>query len=162
MKHYPQDLRDAMVSKMCMPGGPSAPRLSQETGIPIATLYSWKRKLGGTPLAKDKRSQDWTPEEIIEILFESKGLSEEKLGRYLRDKGLHSHDLEEWKSSLSPKQKGRPKLDPEIVELRAEKKKLEREVRRKDKALAEASALLILKKKAEAIWGISEEEDEQD
>jgi len=42
--------------------------------------------------------------------------------------------------------------------MKAKNKKLESELRRKDKALAEASALLILKKKANLIWGESEDD----
>lgn len=154
-----------MVAKLCSPNGPSAYTLSRETGIPTPTLYLWKKRMGGVLLAKNKRSQDWTPEEIIEILFETKSLSDEELGKYLREKGLHSHDLEEWKESLSnstTKKKGRPKLDPELMESRVKIKELERNIRRKDRALAETHARLVLQKKMQEIWGTGDEDEEQD
>lgn len=159
MQHYSLDIKETMVSKLCSPGGPSALRLAKETGISQTSLCKWKRELGGEQLSRNKRSQDWTIEDKIKILFETQSLSEKELGVYLREKGLHSHDLQEWKESLGGTKRGRPKLDSELVSLRKEKKELERELRRKDKALAEASAILILKKKAAAIWGTGEDDE---
>ena len=48
-------------------------------------------------------------------------------------------------------------LQSENKKLKNENKQLALELRRKEKALAEAAALLILKKKADLIWGVDEE-----
>ena len=72
--------------------------------------------------------------------------------------GLYAHELTTWKTELmAPKKTGdnSAAIKAELNEMKAKNKKLESELRRKDKALAEASALLILKKKANLIWGES-------
>jgi hypothetical protein len=83
-------------------------------------------------------------------------LSEEERGAFLRRSGLHSDNLAEWKRTcvdalLSSREERASRV--EVAEANRRIKELERELSRKDKALAEASALLILKKKADLIWG---------
>ena len=72
-----------------------------------------------------------------------------------RENGLYSFQLTAWKESfMSPKTEDKNQsLIAEVKALRTENKKLKQDVRRKDAALSEASALLILKKKAAMIWG---------
>jgi trans-2-enoyl-CoA reductase len=88
-------------------------------------------------------------------------MNENEIGEFLRSNGLHANELEEWKqlfySALKPV--GRPKLDPELVELRADKKELEKDLKRKDKALAEMSARVILLKKSHLLFGVNEEDE---
>ena len=86
-------------------------------------------------------------------MSETLSTSETETGVYLRKEGLHSHQVEEWRGQVlasleATKKRGTAKdgRDERI-------KELEREVLRKDKALAEASALLILQKKVSLIWG---------
>ena len=93
------------------------------------------------------------------MVVESRGLSDEDLGAFLRKEGLHQAQLEEWtataRSSLSAR-KGAKKASAESKRIR----ELERELRRKEKALAEAAALLVLKKRAQAIWGDEDDDTE--
>jgi transposase len=148
-----------MVRKLMQPGAPSATSLAKEVGITQATLSRWIRKHGTmVAMEKGKRSSDWTPEEKLRAIVETAHLTDEELGSYLREKGLHAANLEEWrKQSLLGMTEaalgGRRKKDPNAQRI----KELERELLRKDKALAEASALLILKKKVEAIWGVEDD-----
>ncbi len=101
-----------------------------------------------------KRPQDWTAEEKLQAVIEAVGLPEAELGEFLRRQGLHEAQLQQWRDGVlagleqHPK-RGSKKSSPEARRVR----ELERELARKDKALAEAAALLILKKKAQAIWG---------
>lgn len=111
-------------------------------------------------MAKQKTSKRWTPEEKLKALSETHGMSEEELGVYLRREGLHSHQLNEWREEilkgLAPvARKPSVKKDERDEKIKA----LERELRRKDKALAEASALLILQKKIDLIWGGKDEDE---
>jgi transposase-like protein len=107
-------------------------------------------------LKLQKRPQDWTAEQKYQVVLDAAGLSEEELGAFLRRKGLHQVQLEQWRSrategameALSRKHSSR-KNTAEARRIR----NLERELRRKEKALAETAALLVLKKKAAAIWG---------
>ena len=113
---------------------------------------------------KQRRPDDWSPQERLQAVFESQGMDEDQLGAFLRKNGLHSNNLVDWKAealSEAAKKKvpGRPRKNPELVAAEEEIKKLKRDLRRKEKALAEQTALVILKKKAQEIWG-AEEEDE--
>ena len=155
MTNYPMALRETMVRKLTRPGGPSATALAKEVGISQGTLSRWIRECGiVAPMKKGKSSNSWTPEEKLKAIVETSLLADEELGKYLREQGLHSAKLEEWRerglaSMMGAGSNGRRKKDPKDQRI----KELEREVRRKDKALAEASALLILKKKVQTIWG---------
>jgi transposase-like protein len=93
---------------------------------------------------------------------EAAALSDDELGEFLRREGLHEEQLEQWREMLiqaAPEVFGkrrRKKTSPETKRIR----ELEKELPRKDKALAEAAALIVLKKKAQAIWG--DEDDDTD
>ena len=139
-----------------------------------SSLSSWLREAGKVVVMtkNDKstrgkeqaprRPKDWSVEEKMRVLTEAASLPPEKLGDLLRREGLHEADLEQWSQSvrevLSAQSVKRSRSNNAKDKKRI--KALERELRRKDKALAEAAALLILKKKAQAIWG--DEEDDTD
>jgi hypothetical protein len=106
-----------------------------------------------------KRPNDWSAEEKLKVVMAAASLNEEQLGVFLREKGLHMAHLEQWRMQMldglqhgSSKQRARGKNE-DTKRIRA----LEKELRRKDKALAETAALLVLKKKVQEIW-----EDEDD
>jgi len=100
---------------------------------------------------KERRPQDWTAEEKLNAILEYEKLNDEERGKYLRERGLHSIHIERWKEEIIKELKS-SKLNKK--DLRDKKiKELEKELRRKDKALAETAALLVLKKKAQDIWG---------
>jgi transposase-like protein len=107
-------------------------------------------------LTNMKRPQDWSAEEKLAAVLEAASLSEDELGVFLRSRGLHDAQLQQWRDQMLIG------LEPKPFK-RAETKRiqeLEKELRRKDKALAETAALLVLKKKAQAIWG--DEDDDTD
>jgi len=152
-----------MVRRMAGPESISATALSREAGVAQPTLSRWLREARSvSPMsnAKDeskksrKSPQRWTPEEKLRAVMQASTLSEEELGAFLRSEGLHAADLEAWrKAALSvlgnvPKRGGR-KASPEAKKIRA----LEKDLHRKDKALAEVTALLALQKKLETLWG---------
>ena len=164
MHKYSETIKETRVKKLSAPGAQSAAELSRETGISQTTISKWLRDYGKLSVMKtDNKKQSRSAEEKFEIILHTQGMSEPEFGKYLRKEGLHSADIERWKqdclTGISSGNKGRPRKDPEIVRLEKKEKDLKREIRRKDKALAEASALLILKKKAEAIWGADEDEE---
>lgn len=100
-----------------------------------------------------RRPQDWTAEEKYAVMIEAASLPDEELGAFLREKGLHQANLKQWRQEMLTalgESKTRPsKPSAETRRIR----ELERELARKEKALAEAAALLLLKKKAQALWG---------
>ena len=109
---------------------------------------------------REKRPQDWTVQERFAALLETATLDESALGEWCRRReGLPTHHLEQWKPAAMAGM-GRSKQSPEQVQsrrLQEENRRLKKELRRKEKALAETSALLVLKKKAEEIWGDDED-----
>jgi len=154
---HSEKFKSRLVSKMVGPYAVSASALSGEVGIGQPTLSRWLREARTVPAMAKKshrskgsfrgeRPQDWSPEEKLRVVVESRGLSDEELGAFLRKEGLHQAPLDEWtatvRSSLSVR-KGSKRVSAESKRIR----ELERELRRKEKALAEAAALLILKKK---------------
>ena len=90
------------------------------------------------------------------MIKETFHMNELELGEYCRSKGILASDLSRWEEEIT-----KPAKDltaAERVSLISANRKLKRELERKDKALAEAAALLVLSKKANAIWGGKEEE----
>lgn len=113
-------------------------------------------------MTKKKSASKFTPEEKFKILLDTASLTDNQLGDYLRKKGLHSAQIEEWKQETLAAMKmspGRPQKDPELVELKNKEKRLEKELHRKDRALAEMSARIVLLKKSRLIWGDAEEDE---
>lgn len=157
MQYYPEDFKKAMVVKMTAPRAQSATSLAKETDVPQSTLSRWLRSYATVPLKgkamRQRRPQEWSAEEKLEALLEYERISEEQRGVFLRQKGLHEATLEKWKKEMLEGLKIKPfvggKKDPQRKRIAA----LERELRRKEAALAETAALLVLKKKADAIWG---------
>ncbi len=155
-----------MVKKMTGRRAVSANALAKDVGVSQATLSKWKREASRVldvsskepekvESTAKKRAQDWTAEEKMQAIQETAGMDEAGLGVYLRRTGLHSDQLEAWRSEASQAAmvalgggttKG--KRTPEQRRVR----QLERELRRKDKALAEATALLVLKKKFDSLF----------
>jgi len=158
---YSATFKESMVKKLTVPGALSAAVLSKEVGIAQSTLSRWVREyvmgVGEGEGMKGKRPQERTAAEKLDVVIEAEKLDEESLGRYLRERGLHTVHLQQWRQevleALDPKRK-RKKEDGRDKRIR----ELERELKRKEAALAEAATLLVLKKKAQEIWGDHEDE----
>lgn len=107
---------------------------------------------------KSKRPEDWKAEKKLKAIVEYENLDEEQRGIYLREKGLHSVHLERWQKEFVEAYASRKKKtrggDPRQKRI----KELEDDLNKKNRALAETAALLVLKKKAQAIWGDPEDE----
>ena len=162
---YSETFKAQMVEKLTAPGGPSATGLSREVGVHQCTLSRWVREAHvpwqGRPATADepgrtmpaRRPQDWTAQEKYAVMIEASSLSDEEFGAFLREKGLRQANLTQWRQEMLTalgESKARPsKPSAETRRIR----ELERELARKEKALAEAAALLLLKKKAQALWG---------
>jgi transposase len=161
-QRYSEEFKKSAVEKLLHRGSRPVAAIIEELGVPSPTLYQWRNdfaNLGGmkkTPL----RPQDRSPEAKLKTLIEFESLPEEKRGEFLRREGLHTETIKAWRKqledALTPVNKQAQRL--ERAEDRRKIKELERELRRKDAALAETTALLVLKKKANLIWGTGEDE----
>ncbi len=99
---------------------------------------------------RSKRPQDWSLAERLQMLLECHGLDEEALNALCREKGVFRHHLEQWQAAFIA---GGSRVNrAQLRELKVTNKALTRELNRKEKALAEAAALLVLKKKYQALW----------
>ena len=159
---------------MLSPGGPSAEALSRRCGVSQTTLSRWKMDAGivnGMPKSKstEGRPNDRTPEEKLQLVLEAGQLEDNELGAFLRKNGIHEAQLVQWKAEAlgglggAVKKSNRRRLGTEareIRELKNQLKRKEKEIQRKDKALAETAALIVLKKKAEALWGVGDDDPE--
>ncbi len=99
-----------------------------------------------------KSPRQWSAAEKLQVVVEATALSDDELGEFLRRKGLHASQLEEWHRLATEALSGPKKRARKSPEARRNKE-LEKELRRKEKALAEVAALLVLKKKVQEIWG---------
>lgn len=150
---FTEGFKKAMIEKLLTPGGKGATELSKEIGVSTQTLYNWRDKYSNDPqMFKPKSPRKWSVKDKYSAILESSNLSEQEFGRWLRETGIHSEHIDLWKKEIEAMVSS-PKDKDEIRELKKKNKELEKELARKDKALAEMAALITLKKKAEAIWG---------
>jgi transposase len=159
---YSEEFKHSAVQKLLTRGSRTVTDVTQELGISSPTIYQWRDDFANVQDMKKSTSPKDRP--LIEknkAVFEFDSLPAEKRGEFLRKNGIHEENLAEWRKQIEIALQPVKKSSQERKELGAEKekvKKLERELHRKDKALAEVSALLILKKKADLLWGSEEEE----
>ena len=165
MMRYPSELKHEMVRKLCSIGGPSAYQLSEKTGISVGSLYRWVEDLSGEKLMSKKSApKKWSTEKKMDAVIKLKTFNDQEFGEFLRSNGLHSALVKEWESEMFKglesvnKGPGRPKKPTELVALEIEVKALKKDIRRKDRALAEQSALLILQKKVQSYSWMEDEE----
>ncbi len=164
IQNYTESFKKNAVKKLLMDGSAGVTEIASKLDIAPSTLFGWKKKYANQSImkkTKNKTIDDWMPEQKLETLLKTANLGEHELGEYLRSNGLHSSDLEAIKTEFiaALPTKGRPKLDPEVVELRKQKKALQKDLKKKNIALAEYSARVILLKKSHVIWGDPEDEE---
>jgi len=109
---------------------------------------------GTEDIMTPRRPRDWSAEEKLQAVIEAESLCAEELGGFLRRRGLHEAQLREWRTIILTGLRAKPvRPSPNGSAQGRRIRELEKELDRKDKALAETAALLVLKKKAQAIWG---------
>ena len=158
---YSRAIKESVLKKVLPPEKRSIQEVSKEYGISEQTIKNWIEKInnGILDLDIDRGPNYLTSAEKLHLLLEAAGLPEENRGNWIREKGLHTEHLQLWEQEL--RDTVTDKNQESKQELRDAKKKikaLEKELNRKDKALAEMAALIALKKKLHQIL----EEDEED
>ena len=163
--NYSPEYKESILRRMLPPNNESITKIAKEEGLSEQTLRNWRdkaRKDGIAVPGKDAKPDDWSTQDKFLIVLETAGLNETELAEYARKKGLYVEQIKAWKDACMNANGGIAKeaarLNRELKESQKERKKLEKELQRKDKALAEAAALLVLSKKANAIWGDPEDE----
>lgn len=171
MKEYSETVKARMVARLLGPRAVSAAELSRESGISQATLSRWlngaakipsvstKRERGGRASGQEAgpkaapRERRRTGADKLAIVARAAGLEDEELGAFLRREGVHLAELEQWRTLAEEALSGSKPLSPS-----KETRRLKAELARKDKALAETAALIVLKKKVAEIWGVEDDD----
>jgi len=152
---YSEAFIEQALVKIYSRGDRTVRSVAEDMNVSFHTVKNWmKRKVAdklSVVATKEKRPQDWSAEEQLVALHETHDLSGETLHAWCREKGLFAHHLASWKTAFCANGKAAP-VTREIRTLKDENEKLKRELVRKEKALAEAAALLILQKKFRALW----------
>jgi len=165
MAHFSPERKESVLKKLLPPNNQSVAAVSKMEGISEATLYNWRTqaKQQGTPVPGSRKNSDqWSAEVKFAVVLETASKSESELSEYCRLKGLYPEQVKEWKQNCIQGQLSevaRKKQEQQQAKQdKKEIKTLKRELNRKEKALAEAAALLVLRKKFNALW----EENEDD
>ncbi|HHS82257.1 MAG TPA: hypothetical protein ENJ68_01945 [Devosia sp.] len=166
MPRYSEERKAAVLKKLLPPHNRSVSQVAREEGISEPTLYNWRKqaKEGGIAVpGNGKQTEGWSAEAKFAAVVETASLSELELSEYCRRKELYPQQIKRWREacvqgteSLDEQQKQRQQ------DARADKKRikrLERELRRKEKVLAEAAALLVLRKNCMPSGGKSRTND---
>lgn len=163
MAHYSLERRESVVRRM-LNEGISMSVLARETGIAEGTLYRWRHAAaptGETVAATKKPAEKHSASRKLAIVVETAALNEAELAEFCRKQGLYPDEVKAWRAQAERALAGGVISAKEHrAALAAEKKRhkaLERDLNRKEKALAETAALLTLRKKAAAIWGEAED-----
>ena len=163
-EHYSKEFKESILKKLENQPNLTIPEMAKELNIPKSTIYQWQRtkKKKEASSLKDKSNGNWSSKDKFHIVLETYSLTEEELSAYCRKKGLYVSEVKEWQKQCLNANLTNTKAPQEIEnELKDEKKRtksLEKELSKKEKALAETAALLVLRKKSQAIWGHPEEE----
>lgn len=165
MARYDGDFKISIIRRMMPPESETVISLAKETGLSEATLHKWKKnaKAKGIAIPSGKPTSDrWSTQDKFSIVVETASMSEIELAEYGRSKGLFTEQIKAWRDACMQANGGIAKqasqLQQDIRQKDREIKQLGQELRRKESALAETAALLVLRKKSNAIWGDSEDE----
>lgn len=170
MNRYSPERKAAILRKLLPPLNMSVAEVSRQENISNVTLYTWRKQLleKGVVVPDSQSPDQWSAEAKLAVVAETLAYSEVELNEYCRKKGLFPEKVKAWKAAFLNGQ--RPTEKPSKAELKAAAKEalrdkkeihqLKKELRRKEKALAEAAALLVLQKKLDAFWSKKNNADE--
>ena len=163
--NYSAEFKESIIRRMLPPNNESISKIAREEGLSEQTLRNWRDKARANGIAApgiEATPDDWSTQDKFLIVVETASMNETELAEYARKKGLYVEQIKAWKDACMNANGGIAKeaarLNRELRDSEKERRKLERELARKEKALAETAALLVLRKKADAIWGDPEEE----
>jgi len=156
---YSPAFKEEVVRKMLARGNRTIADMAAELNVPYHSVRNWLRnpKMAHLhrPASGEKRADEWSPEQRLQALLDTNTLSAEELNAWCRERGIFAHQLEAWRTEFCMPAK--PVADTaELRKLKGDLASLQRELNRKEKALSEAAALLVLQKKYQALW---EDED---
>ena len=163
MTHYSEEFRASIAARLLPPNNARVADIVKETGVPKDTLYEWRtryrNKQGASP-SSGKSTNQHSADDKLAVIIETATLNEAELGEYCRRKGLYPVQISTWKAAMvqglmsSPGKADREQNQKQMKAIQH----LEKDLARKEKALAEVVALLVLQKKFQALMEGPEEE----
>ena len=161
---YSMERRAAVLKKLEPPNAVPVRQLAKDEGISEATLHTWRRDARGKgrllPDA-DAGPGGWASRDKFAAVLETAAMNEADLAAYCRRRGLYAEQIQAWRTACEQANDWERASAHRLGQATREEKKriqaLERDLARKEKALAEAAALLVLRKNAAAIWGDGED-----
>ena len=161
---YSPERKTAVLKRMLPPNNMAIRQLSKEEGIAEATLHKWRSDARGQgQLLPDAAagSEGWTSRDKFAAVLETAAMNEADLAEYGRKRAVFPAQIKAWRMACEQAndwdRTSTAKMSQATREERKRIKELERELARKDRALAETAALLVLRKKLAAIWGEGED-----
>ena len=152
MARYGKEFKDRAVARLLPPESAAIDVVSREVGVSVATLERWRAQALAAP-GELSSSQRWTPAARLEAVITTAAMDAASRGAWCREQGLYAAELEAWKrDAIAGLGEPRAASAAEARQDRWRVRELERELHRKDKALAETAALLVLSKKLAAVF----------
>jgi transposase len=161
MTHYSEEFRASVAARLLPPNNARIADIVKETGVPKDTLYDWRaryRNKQGLSPSSCKSSNQYSADDKLAVIIETATLNETELSEYCRCKGLYPVQIKSWKTSMVQGLMSEPsKYDREQNQKQVKTiQRLEKDLARKEKALAEVAALLVLQKKFQSLMEASE------
>jgi len=163
MTHYSEEFRASIAARLLPPNNARIADIEKETGVPRDTLYDWRtryrNKQGASPYS-GKLTNQYSPDDKLAVIIETASYNEAELGEYCRRKGIYPIQIANWKASMvqglisEPSRADREQNQKQVRTIQ----NLEKDLARKEKALAEVVALLVLQKKFQALMEAPEVE----
>ena len=164
MARYSEEFKYSIIMKMVPPDNQAVSQIAKETGLSEATLFKWKKQARAKGMAVpggEQETERWSTLDKFLIVMETTPLSEIEMAKFCRSKGLFVEQVIAWRDACMQANGGvaqeASRLQKELKQKNKELKIMQQELRRKDSALAETAALLVLRKKINAIWGDGED-----
>lgn len=159
MTNYSQERKDAILKFLLPPYNMTISAVAKQENISTKNIYNWRRKAeaAGKPVPGNKTlAEDWSVETKLSVIIETATLTEAELSQYCREKGLYVEQVKRWKQEflagfLGDKQHQKDLLKQAKVD-KLQIKELKKDLKYKEKALAETAALLVLRKKLNTLW----------
>lgn len=152
MARYSQAFKQRAVARLLPPESSPVETVSREIGVSVDTLERWR----SDALSKPETDRTWTAAARFEAVIATAAMNEAARSVWCREHSVFPTELEKWRVSAVQALTAPEETRATPQQTRHDHrriKELERELRRKDKALAETAALLVLSKKLSAIYG---------
>ncbi len=157
MARYGEAFRNRAVARLLPPASANVGVVASEIGVSMQTLERWREQAQSRPA----RGRAWTAAGRLEAVITTAALDEAGKSAWCRQHGVYPGELDKWRANCTAAlaEPEEARASPQATRQdRKRIKELERDLLRKDRALAETAALLVLSKKVAAIFNKGEDE----